>query len=137
MNHPDSGTTATKGGSVSRNFQNSSQSPSIHSMKSENLSIIPIPSPSSRQIAKRAPEHFPLLRILLVPPAPFTDALAGGQRALLDRDLYAVAERADRQRDLALAIARARQARSARDAAVGMVMMAAVFVAVAALALAD
>ncbi|RYD25273.1 MAG: hypothetical protein EOP86_27540 [Verrucomicrobiaceae bacterium] len=101
-------------------------------MKSENLSIIHIPSPSSRQLTRRAPERFPLLRILLVPPARFTDALAGVRRALLDRDLCAVAERADRQRDLALALARARQARSARAAAVGMVIMAAVLIAVAA-----
>jgi len=104
-------------------------------MKSENLSIIHIPSNTSRQLARR-PERFPLLRILLVPPARFTDALAGVRRALLDRDLCAVAERADRQRDLALAIARARQARSARAAAVGMVIMAAVLVGVAAVVLA-
>ncbi|MDB6134699.1 MAG: hypothetical protein JWM59_2942 [Verrucomicrobiales bacterium] len=97
-------------------------------MKSENLSIIHIPFPSSRQIARR-PERFPLLRILLVPPARFTDALAGVRRALLDRDLCAVAERADRQRNLALAIARARQERSARAAAVGMLIMAAVLLA--------
>lgn len=69
---PDPGTTATKGGSVSRIFKTHPHP--IHSMKSENLGIIHTPSPSPLKIARRAPERFPLLRILLVPPARFANA---------------------------------------------------------------